>query len=316
MESSAKLYNVLLNKTIGEANAVVRRTTTDGILGWKRLVSTLNPRTLASGIKAISAAINPPKVTQSMKADHIMDEWETKLAKLSTEYGQQLSFKIKVAVLYSMMPKGMQERITDACSVAWDQTSEADASTLFEKVKSQLRNLAKARREMAGPRPMEVDRVAAEYGGGGWWMDGTGESAWGYDYENEDLQCPPCDAGEQEMHVQMVGKGGGKKGGKGGFVGSCWLCGEYGHSQAFCPYGKGKNKGKGKDFIKGMGKDKGYGKDNTWGKGKGKDHGYGKGYGEGKGAGMRRACFTCGSTEHLMRYCPPQPGQRHEGPAY
>ena len=132
-ETSAKLYNLLLNKTTGEANAVIRRTTTDGILGWKRLVSNLNPRTLASGIKAISGVLNPPKVMQASKADHIMDEWETKVGKLSTEYGQHLTSKIKVAVLYGMMPKDMQERVSDACAVSWDQTSEVDAGSLYEK---------------------------------------------------------------------------------------------------------------------------------------------------------------------------------------
>jgi hypothetical protein len=74
MESSASMFNVLLNLTTGEANAVVRRSSGHGWLAWKRLTSSLNPRTLASGIKAISAVLMPPKVNQAMKADHCLDE--------------------------------------------------------------------------------------------------------------------------------------------------------------------------------------------------------------------------------------------------
>ena len=69
-------------------------------------------------------------------------------------------------------------------------------------------------------------------------------------------------------------------------------------------------------FSKGMGKDKGKGKDYSWNKGqsKGKGGGIGKGKGGwfgkgqygGKGteAPMKRACFLCGSTDHIMRDCP------------
>ena len=144
-----------------------------------------------------------------------MDEWEGKLARLSSEYGQQLSCRIKVAVLYSMMPRDMQEKIIDACSVAWDQTTEKDATALYERVKSQLRNQAKARRDMAGPKPMEVDWVMAEVGTDGWWPDGGAYGRWDQEQEHEDaqeLQCVPCDDfAEHEYSVQMVGKGSGKK---------------------------------------------------------------------------------------------------------
>ena len=74
METSAQMYNLLLNLTTGEANAVVRRSLGMGWLAWKRIMSSLNPRTLASGIKAISAVLTPAKVSQAVKADHCLDE--------------------------------------------------------------------------------------------------------------------------------------------------------------------------------------------------------------------------------------------------
>ena len=52
----------------------------------------------------------------------------------------------------------------------------------------------------------------------------------------------------------------------------------------------------------------GFGKDGGYGKGYGKDKYAGKAYGKGKGGdgkgGMRKACFGCGSTEHVIKNCP------------
>ena len=64
-ESSAEMFNLLLNITTGEANSVVRRSLGSGWPAWKRLTSSLDPRTLASGVKAISAVLAPPMVFTS-----------------------------------------------------------------------------------------------------------------------------------------------------------------------------------------------------------------------------------------------------------
>jgi hypothetical protein len=303
-QTSAEMYNVLLNITTGEANAVVRRSLGLGWLAWKRLVSTLNPRTLASGIKAISSVLNPQKITNAAKADTMLDEWDDRLAKLRTEYSQDLTSKMKVAVLYSMLPKDMQEKVLDACSVAWDGTTESDAIDLYAKVKTQIKNIAKARREMQGPKPMEVDMVSNR------WADWSGEEwadQWG---KPEHEESHSHEETKDEAYVQFVGKGYGKKGGGKGFQGHCYVCGEFGHSQWDC---KGKGKG-GKNGYEGYGA-KGVGKDGGYGKGYGKD--FGKGYNgyQGKGKGndgkgtIQRACFGCGSTEHLLRDCPKNPAK-------
>ena len=312
IQTAAEMYNLLLNITTGEANAVVRRSLGSGWLAWKRLTSSLNPRTLASGIKAISSVLNPTRVVSSAKADQVLDEWEDKMVKLQVEYGQVITSKMKVAVLYAMMPKDLQEKVLDACAVNWDETSEQDAGQLYLKVKGQLKNLAKARREMQGPKPMEVDRVSSSWAdwGGDWATEWGGTKDEAEDKDDSDKN--------EEAFVQFIGKGGGKKGGK-GFQGHCFVCGEFGHSQWDCFKGKGKGKGYGKEgmYGKGYGKDnmyyKGYGKDGMYGKGYGKDGGNYLGYGKGKGGdgkgGMPRACFGCGATDHLLRDCPNNPSK-------
>ena len=116
-EISVKLHNVLLSLTSGEANAAIRRCRGNGLLAWKKLSATSNTRTLASGVKAISQALNPCKITIAPKADSMIDAWEDKMAKLSAEYGEVISVKMKVAVLYAMLPKDLQERVLDKCAV-------------------------------------------------------------------------------------------------------------------------------------------------------------------------------------------------------
>ena len=235
LQTAAEMYNLLLNITTGEANAVVRRRLGSGWLAWKRLTSSLNPRTLASGIEAISAVLNPARVSQAAKADQVLDEWEDKMVKLQVEYGQVITSKMKVAVLYAMMPKDLQEKVLDACAVNWDETSEQDAGQLYAKVKSQLKNLAKARREMLGPKPMEVDRVSSS------WADWSEDWSAEWDNVKDDGADKSDQDKEDETYVQYVGKGGGKKGGT-CFQGHCFVCGEFGHSQWDC---KGQGKGKG-----------------------------------------------------------------------
>jgi hypothetical protein len=65
--------------------------------------------------------------------DYIIDEWEDRLTKLNTEYSQALTNKMKVAVLYAMLPMEMQDKILDACTVSWDGTNEGDADRTFEE---------------------------------------------------------------------------------------------------------------------------------------------------------------------------------------
>ena len=42
-------------------------------LGMEEMSSTLNPRTLASGVKAISQVLNPGKIINAPKADSMHD---------------------------------------------------------------------------------------------------------------------------------------------------------------------------------------------------------------------------------------------------
>ena len=77
---TVKLHNVSLSPTIGEARAAIGRCRGNGLWAWKKLSAALNPRTLASGVKAISQVLNPRKITNAPTADTMIDAWEDMVA--------------------------------------------------------------------------------------------------------------------------------------------------------------------------------------------------------------------------------------------
>lgn len=113
------------------------------------------------------------------------------------------------AVLYAMMPKDMQERVLGECAVNSDETREKDAGILCCRTKAQIENIAKSRRQMSGPKAMEVDAVAVR--GHGWSDDrerGPPEYFHGPTQETDE------ESENGYAYVQSIGKGG-KKSGKG-----------------------------------------------------------------------------------------------------
>ena len=269
---SAKLHHLLSSLTTGEANAVVWRCQKNGLLAWRRLSTSLNPRTLASGVKAISVVLNPGKITNAMKADHAIDAWEDNMEKLVREYGETITAKMRVAVLYSMLPKDLQERVLDKCAVAWEGAKEEDAKLIFSRIREEVKNVAKSRRDMASPKPMEVDEV-------------TGELR-AKDEADDNLPEP--------QDVNYVGNGKGK--GRG-----CWTCGDPNHRQANCPRNQGK--GQQQQYQQQP-------QQQQFNRGGGGFQNPGKGGGGWLGQSsqqMLKACFTCGSLNHLARHCPQNP---------
>ena len=80
-EAFGKIFNLLMGLTSCEANATVRRSNQNGLLAWRRLSTSLNPRTLASGVRAIAMAITPDEISHAIKADSAIDKWEDAMVK-------------------------------------------------------------------------------------------------------------------------------------------------------------------------------------------------------------------------------------------
>ena len=117
-QMSAKLHLLLGNVTTGDAHAVVRRSLNgNGFLAWKRQTSTWNPKTLASGLKCINAAHNPPRIVDVRQIDVCVEEWQSKLEKLAAEYRETISSKVKLAIFHGMLPQEIQEKLLDKCRI-------------------------------------------------------------------------------------------------------------------------------------------------------------------------------------------------------
>ena len=66
---SFKMHRLLSDLTTQEANSTVRRCRNgNGMLAWKRLTATHNPKTLASGLKALMGVHSPPKIMDNQTA--------------------------------------------------------------------------------------------------------------------------------------------------------------------------------------------------------------------------------------------------------
>ena len=64
--------------------------------------------------------------------------------------------------MYPMLPKDLQERMLDKCAVAWEGAKEEDAKLILSRIREEVKNVAKSRRDMASPKAMEVDEFTGE----------------------------------------------------------------------------------------------------------------------------------------------------------
>ena len=55
--------------------------------------------------------------------DICIEEWEAKLEKLNLEYGEVVSPKVRLAILYGMLPREVQEKVLDRLPHTMDKYS-------------------------------------------------------------------------------------------------------------------------------------------------------------------------------------------------
>ena len=269
---SGELFSVVCGITSGEANGVVRGVVAKGFgycgfAALSQLAHRYNPKTPARLLQCVLGAISPAPVKNVRDLPRAIQDWETLLAKLSRDFSENLSPRIKVAVFVGMLPKEFQEMV-------W-QLGSGGEEMEYEAVKDKIMAVATHRAQMAQPTPMDIGAVEGSR-------------------VLEEFEVWPHENGTE---IMSMGKGG---------SGRCLRCGGWGHFARECgtPIGKGDfSKGKGKgwgEFGKGKGGDggnyfkgpqKGWPKGETWKGSKGAK-------GLTKGGGYQGTCFTCGQVGH------------------
>ena len=272
-KTKAELFSVLTLLTKGEANQLVRSCVDmNGYTAWKKLYDRYNPKTPASLTAAWRDVIRPKKVKDLREAGTAIDAWESKVAVLKKEHGEEPTTGLKASLLLEMLPDAVQLTVAQGMS-----SRKLDYDTLKAKIKL----MANVHMDYTTPKPMDIGEMHDEHIAEGEY------SAW-------------------DVGVDAVGAQKGK--GKGPMYGSCWTCGGS-HFSRDCPKGGGKGqRASGKGIEKGKGKSSAPMFGSCWtcgGSHFSRDCPKGGGAkGGGKSKGKALKCFNCGGAGHRADQCP------------
>ena len=254
-----QLFSVLCVLTTGEANLIVRSTIDKGVghCGFTALCllsRRYNPKTPARVLQHLIAVLNPPAVKDVRLLERTIEEWEAKRYRLKSEFQEEFSDNVSIAILTSMLSRDLQDMVY--------QQGKLGEKLTYKEVRDKVMSVASHRAEQATPTPMEVGRIGGESElDESWQADGAEEidaiaknkcyacEGWGHLARD----CPTRAAkGKGKMKGHGF-KGGGKLGGKGavanfagkgwpskgagkgyGYQGICYNCGVVGHKAAEC----------------------------------------------------------------------------------
>jgi hypothetical protein len=209
---SGELYDILCQNTTGEALSVIKMVgDMEGIKAWQVLFRKYNPKTMARGVRLLCEVTNPPKIKDLANIETEINKWEEKALMLQTQFGEELTNKMKIAVFTNMMPVNIQEHI-------YSTLEEATLyGTVKEKVRAMVQNKIAAN---MGPAPMDIGEV-------------------GHKMDFEDGDCSKRYWNDEEYSVDAVDMNT-----------KCYKCQGYGHMSRDCGTKIEKGKGKGND-VKG-----------------------------------------------------------------
>ena len=111
-KANAQFYNVLVEKTEGEAFDVVRNVLNEnGAEAWRRLGARFDAKTFGKRIQLTRKCINPPRIKNLRDATAMIERWEDSVRRLKAEYQQDLEPGLKQAVLIEMVPSSLTETL-------------------------------------------------------------------------------------------------------------------------------------------------------------------------------------------------------------
>jgi hypothetical protein len=82
-----------------------------GFWAMRKLQEPFNPRSYTRLLKMVLAVIKPRSAKGSKDVQTAVEDWESTVAKLEEGYGETINDCIKVAILLSIVPETLQEKI-------------------------------------------------------------------------------------------------------------------------------------------------------------------------------------------------------------
>jgi hypothetical protein len=301
------LYYILEDMTKGNATVVVRNSVItnggpgiieqDGFRAWRGLKVAMNPKTPARRLQSFMEVVQCSEVKDKREVNTVINNWLRRVARLQSEFKETLSASLRTALLISMLPKDMQVSALQQVDMKDDTEDEVLREGVFKDIIDKVRSVINSEISRATPTPMEGVTIGSLGAGG----HECGQGDW-YSHEGDWGNGPGYFEDPEIMAVNN---------------GECFSCGQKGHRAAECPAkggGKGTSLGNGGKGPTGF--QKGYNTKGGWHKGYNEKGSFGmtpKGFGKGQWeAPRRRACFGCGSLDHLQRNCPKNIGQVEE----
>ena len=272
---SKQLYTFILSRLTDDAKNSVRSVErNNGIELW-RVLSRENKPTTATIVLALFKSLFTMAAAKDLNSvTKVLYQFEEYIRQLH-EHGE--SYKVHPlmakAMLNALLPADAQTFLL--MKVPADADYKTYKTALIEYINNFSKGVAPMIQNLSKSKKKEEREASGDYD---WqWHEGGGQGA-------PEAEWPGGQEAEGEWGGDAngfaKGKGKSKGGKKGVFNGACHGCGEWGHSQRFCPKKGGKDKGGGKGKDKGGGKrNQGKGWQGQW-PGKGM---YSFDYGQGQG---------------------------------
>jgi hypothetical protein len=248
---SSELYDILSQRCTGEALSLIKSVRNcSGFRAWQILYKKYNPKTMARGVRLMIEVVNPSKIKSLGEIEAEITKWEEKTTILSSQFGEGINQRMKIAIFTNMMPANIQDYIY----------SIVENDTQYEALKDKVRGMVSNKVAMnMGPAPMDIGGLL-----------GHGEEEWNEETEvgavNANTKCYRCqgyghfsrdcatampEKGKGKGQPANPGTGGspspwkgsqkgqgkGQEKGKGkgkSFAGTCWKCNQPGHRAYDC----------------------------------------------------------------------------------
>ena len=204
---SSAIFNILGTLVKGEPLQMLHTSGFSGLEAWRKLSKRYSPTTPMRGMQLLMAVISPGKARTLEEVSNHIDKWETKVLALTRDFKEDISDKMKAAILLSMLPSDLQHALIQ----------QADKFGDYKSTKDRISTIVEAKLALKSPDAMDCDVV----------------------HKSSDPTRP-----EGDYHGEMYAGDIDAVSGKGGVF--CYRCGGQGHIAAKCAT-PAPVKGKGKD---------------------------------------------------------------------